>query len=118
MGNNGEAILDTDTFKGDGSTVEFVTRAKFTQGNIQTFVRVDGEESAYTVIETDSSYAVSNRVAIRFNTAPTSNSYINIVVYASASQSFSEVTQDIFTGDGSTTTYQMNQIVKNHLLTM
>ena len=30
MGNNGEAILDTDTFKGDGSTVEFVTRAKFT----------------------------------------------------------------------------------------
>ena len=109
MGNNGEAILDTDTFKGDGSTVEFVTRAKFTQGNIQTFVRVDGQESAYTVIETDSSYAVSNRVAIRFNTAPTSNSFINIVVYESASQSFSEVTQDIFTGDGSTTTYQMNQ---------
>ena len=109
MGNNGEAILDTDIFKGDGSTVEFVTRAKYTQGNIQTFVRVDGQESAYTVIETDSSYAVPNRVAIRFNSAPASNSFINIVVYESASQSFSEVTQDIFTGDGSTATYQMNQ---------
>jgi len=109
MGNNGESILDVDAFTGDGSTVEYVTRAKFKAGNIQTFVKVNGEDATYSVIETDSSYAVPNRVAIRFNSAPTSDSYINIVVYESASQSFSEVTQDTFTGDGSTATYQMNQ---------
>ena len=109
MGNNGESILDVDTFTGDGSTVEYVTRAKFKAGNIQTFVKVDGQDATYSVIETDSSYAVPNRVAIRFNNAPASDSFINIVVYESASQSFSEVTQDTFTGDGSTVSYQMNQ---------
>jgi hypothetical protein len=108
MGNNGESILDVDTFTGDGSTTEFVTRAKYTQGNVQTFVKVNGETQTYSVIETDSSYAVAERVAIRFNTAPSQNSVINIVVYESASQSFSEVTQNIYTGDGSTTQYQLN----------
>jgi len=108
MGNNGESILDIDTFTGDGSTTEFVTRAKYTEGSIQTFVKVNGADQNYTVIETDSSYAVANRVAVRFNTAPAQSSVINIVVYASESQSFSEVTQNIYTGDGSTTQYQLN----------
>ena len=108
MGNNGESILDVDTFTGDGSTTEFVTRAKYTEGNIQTFVKVNGENQTYSVIETDSSYAVAERVAIRFNTAPAQNSVINIVVYESSSQSFSEVTQNIYTGDGSTTQFQLN----------
>jgi len=108
MGNNGESILDVDTFTGDGSTTEFVTRAKYTEGSVQTFVKVNGVDQDYSVIETDSSYAVANRVAVRFNTAPAQSSVINIVVYASESQSFSEVTQNIYTGDGSTTQYQLN----------
>ena len=108
MGNNGESILDVDTFTGDGSTIEYVTRAKYTQGNIQTFVKVNGVNQDYTVVETDSAYAVANRVAVRFDSAPAQDSVINIVVYESTSQSFSEVTQNTYTGDGSTTQYQLN----------
>ena len=45
MGNNGESVLDVDTFTGDGSTVDFVTRAKFTAGKISVFVRVNGQRT-------------------------------------------------------------------------
>ena len=108
MGNNGEYILDSDIFVGDGSTIEFVTRAKYQNNQIQTFVRVNGKKLNYTVYETDSGYAVSNKVAIRFDSAPTQGSIINIVVYASENQTFSEVTQNVYITDGSTTTYQLN----------
>ena len=107
MGNNGESILDTDVFTGDGSTTEFVTRAPYQINSIQTFVRVNGEKADYTVYETDSGYAVNNKVAVRFNTAPAQDSVINIVVYSSQNQSFSEVTQNVYTADGSTSTYQL-----------
>ena len=108
MGNNGESVLDVDTFTGDGSTVDFVTRAKYTAGKISVFVRVNGQRTTFQVLETDSSFAVPNRVAIRFNTAPAIDAVISICVYESASQSFSEVTQNEFTGDGSTATYQLS----------
>ena len=108
MGNNGESVLDVDTFTGDGSTVDFVTRAKYTEGKISVFVRVNGQRATFQVLETDSSFAVPNRVAIRFNTAPAIDAVISICVYESASQSFSEVTQNEFTGDGSTATYQLS----------
>ena len=110
MGNNGESISDVDTFIGDGSTVEFVTRAQYNTTGINTFVKVNGLDSAYTVIQTDSAYAVPNKVAIRFNTAPVQGSVINIVVYESTAQTFSQVTQNTFTGTGSTRSFQLSPI--------
>ena len=107
MGNNGERFR-CRYITGDGSTVDFVTRAKYTAGKISVFVRVNGQRTTFQVLETDSSFAVPNRVAIRFNTAPAIDAVISICVYESASQSFSEVTQNEFTGDGSTATYQLS----------
>ena len=107
MGNNGESILDSDRFLGDGSTVEFVTRAPYTT-QLSSFVKVNGVDQSYTLIKTDNTYAFPNRVAVRFNQAPSEDSVINITIYESNSQSFSEVTKNVFTGDGSTTNYQLN----------
>ena len=108
MGNNGEAILDVDIFNGDGSTTEFITRGKFKTNNIQTFVKVNGVDATHTVFETDSTYSRPNRVGIRFASAPTQDAVINICVYESTSQSFSEVTQNTFTADGSTTAFTLS----------
>ena len=109
MSNNGEKILDFDTFTADGSTTDFVTRAVWIPNSINTFVRVNGQVVSYTIFESDSSYALQNRVVVRFATAPVQNDVVSIVVYASTSQTFSEVTQDNFVGDGSTNTFQLSQ---------
>ena len=108
MGNSGESILDVDIFTGDGSTTEFVTRGKFKANSISTLVKVNGVDQTHTVFETDSTYSRPGKVAIRFTTAPTQDAVINICVYESASQSFSEVTQNSFTADGSTTAFTLS----------
>ena len=95
MGNSGESILDVDFFTGDGSTTEFVTRGKFKANTISTLVKVNGVDQTHTVFETDSTYSRPGKVAIRFTTAPAQDAVINICVYESASQSFSEVTQNL-----------------------
>ena len=109
MSNNGEKVLDFDTFTGDGSTLDYVTRATWIDNSINTFVRVNGLSVPYTILKSDSSYAVQDKVVVRFTDAPPADSVVNIVVYASASQTFSEVTEDNFTGDGSTASFQLSQ---------
>ena len=108
MGNSGESILDVDIFTGDGSTTEFVTRGKFKANSISTLVKVNGVDQTHTVFETDSTYSRPGKVAVRFTTAPTQDAVINICVYESASQSFSEVTQNSFNADGSTTAFTLS----------
>ena len=108
MGNNGEAILDVDIFNGDGSTTEFITRGQFKANTISTLVKVNGVNATHTIFETDSTYSKPNKVGIRFATAPSQDAVINICVYESASQSFSEVTQNTFTADGSTTAFTLS----------
>ena len=108
MGNNGEAILDVDIFHGDGSTTEFITRGQFKANTISTLVKVNGVNATHTIFETDSTYSKPNKVGIRFATAPSQDAVINICVYESASQSFSEVTQNTFTADGSTTAFTLS----------
>ena len=108
MGINGEKIVDTDKFIGDGSTFIFVTRAQF-NSDYTSFVRVNGEELSYVLEETDSSYQASNRILIKFAVPPTAGSVINYVIYASANKVFSEVIMDDFIGDGSSVVFTLSQ---------
>jgi hypothetical protein len=108
MSINGEKIVDTDVFTGDGSTFIFVTRAKFNI-NQSSFVKVNGQTATYVLEETDSGYQYVNKTLIRFAVPPAVGSVITYVIYSSVSKTFSEVTYDEFTGDGSTIVYDLSQ---------
>lgn len=108
MGANGEKIVDTDTFVGDGSTFIFVTRAEYAP-NYTSHVRVNGSAVQYILENTDSGYQTPNRVLLKFASPPTVGSVITYVIYASTSKVFSEVTYDDDVGDGSTTTFTLSQ---------
>ena len=52
MSNNGEKILDIDTFVGDGSTAQFVVPVKY-KSTLSHYLTVDGETVNVTLAETD-----------------------------------------------------------------
>ena len=107
MSVNGEKILDTDQFIGDGSTFIFVTRAQHST-NQSSYVTVNGQTLAYVLEETDSGYQLLGKTLIKFAVPPAVGSIINYVIYSSTNKSFSEVTYDDFTGDGSTAVYNLS----------
>jgi hypothetical protein len=107
LSSNGDQILDTDQFEGDGSTLQFVTRVAY-QENINFFVTVDGEPVDTILETTDSSYDIANRVVLVFGEAPKIGAVINYALYASTEQTFSQIAVDNFTADGTTSSYEMS----------
>jgi hypothetical protein len=107
MSINGEKIVDTDVFTGDGSTFIFVTRAVYDVNQIS-YVKVNGQFATYVTEATDSGYQYVNRTLIKFAVPPAVGSVITYVIYNSTSKSFSEVTYDDFTGDGSTAVFALS----------
>ena len=107
MSINGEKIVDTDVFTGDGSTFIFVTRAVYDVNQIS-YVKVNGQFATYVTEATDSGYQYVNRTLIKFAVPPAVGSVITYVIYNSTSKSFSEVTYDDFTGDGSTAVFSLS----------
>ena len=109
MGNNGEKILDIDTLTGDDCTIDFLTRATYS-ADLSLYVTVNGVRTTdFTTFESNENYSADKRVVIRFTTAPASNDVVSFVVYASTSKTFSEVTHETLTADGSSTTYALSQ---------
>ena len=107
MSINGENIIDTDTFLGDGSTFIFVTRGKYNV-NQSSYIKVNGQTVSYILGETDSGYQYTGMTLIRFAVPPAAGSVITYVLYNSVSKTFSEVTYDDFLGDGSTAVYTLS----------
>ena len=99
MSTNGENILDSDTFEGDGSTSVFVTSVSFKQG-LSFYVSKNGEPVNADLAETDASFDTPGQALLRLNIAPGVGDIIQYVIYDSAAVSFSTVTTDVFTGDG------------------
>ena len=109
MSNNGEKILDIDTLTGDDCTIDFLTRATYSE-NLSLYVTVNGIRTTdFTTFESDSNYGDEKRVVIRFNQAPASDDVVSFVVYSSTSKTFSEITHQTLTADGSSTSYALSQ---------
>jgi len=107
MSGNGEAILDMDTYEGDGSTLMFVTRVDWRE-ELNSIVTVNGEKVNYILETTDSSYDTANKVVITFGAAPAEGSVINFAIYASEAQTFSEIIRDNLIADGSSASYDLS----------
>lgn len=109
MSNNGEKILDIDTLTGDDCTIDFLTRATYS-ADLSLYVTINGvRTTAFTTFESNENYGADKRLVIRFNSAPASDDVVSFVVYASTSKSFSEVTHETLTADGSSTSYALSQ---------
>ena len=107
MSGNGESILDIDSFTGDGSTLEFVTRVDWRTA-INSLVTVNGEKVNYVLETTDSSYDSANKAVINFGAPPADGAIINFAIYASEAQTFSEIKTDNFVSDGSTASHTLS----------
>jgi len=114
IGYSSEYLLDQDYFIGDGSTLEFITNAPFseTNGNI---VLVDGAVLNYEIFETDISYSMTNRTGIRFGQAPTSGSVITYLMTNDENSTASIIKSETFVGDGSTLSFVLSNQVGNLL---
>jgi len=90
IGNNGNDILDSDTFIGDGYTTAFETGIAY-QTPISAFITVDGivYEEGYNLIASD-----NNRITIDFGGALGEGSIITYTIYAGTTQKYSQIVVD------------------------
>ena len=109
MSNNGEKIIDFDRFIGDGSTSQFVTSIVYKTGLSYT-LKVDGETVASDIAETDSTYETKGRVVFKLGSVPGDGAIIEYVIYDSSTQTFSQVSTEDFTGDGTNNIFTLSQI--------
>ena len=88
IGNNGNDILDSDRFVGDGNTVRFETGLKY-RDNISTFVTVNAELALPTIARSD-----NDNVLLEFGTAPDSGEVIQYTIYDGLVKDFSQLVID------------------------
>ena len=101
---NGENIVEQDEFVGDGSTVQFVTKARWST-KLDYIATVDGVEVESVLISSEDS-TEDPKAVIQFGAAPRDLSVITFAIYDKA-QSFSKIETQEFTGDGSTVNFTL-----------
>ena len=113
IGFNGANILDLDYFVGNGVTKEFITKAPWVT-EFSYVVYVDGQPAMVELFKTDDSYDSTNRVGIRFISAPADQTLVTFVITSGAQQSFSITKSEKFIGND-TTTYTLANIIGDAL---
>lgn len=104
------SIIYRDNFTGDGSTVAFTMQNSLSDED-QTFIYIDG------VYQEKGTYSVNNNV-ITFTTAPDTGHSVEVISISGINVGPTTIYQDNFTGDGSTTEFNMAQSVDNEVKTM
>ncbi len=91
-------ILDFGQLIGDGSTVDFETTVDW-QENSSVYASIDGVQQSVGAFAS----ADTSKTVIRFNEIVPAGAIINYTVFAAGEQiNYSQITKDIFTGNGST----------------
>ncbi len=120
---SGQNYRVLDTFRGDGSTVQYTTSTSddfqldSTQG--QLYVTIDGvPTTAFT------SASVNKRIQLTFSSAPGANAFVQVAGFnqAPATRSYASIRSELLTYDGSTEkfalTYPPGSSTPYHNLTM
>jgi len=107
IGFNGSNLLDLDYFIGDGTTKEFVTKAKWT-GSVTGLVYIDGVASSVLFFKTDQSYAEPGLTGFRFAVSPAVNSLINYIIVNGNQQTFAITKTESINVISSVNTYTLN----------
>jgi hypothetical protein len=94
---SGYDIMDKEEFVGDGSTKEFLTAARFSNGDVTVFATVDGIAASTSIKASDGAYETFNNVVVVFNDVPEANSLVQIMVFRGDIQKCSEVNTQVIT---------------------
>ncbi len=116
FGFNGSNILDLDYFVGDGSQVEFVTKAAWVE-DVTYLVYVNGEPAepgTPALFKTDASYESANRIGLYFSVPPSAGALINYVLVSGNEQTYSITNTQRIQGNGSNL-YNLEYVVGNTL---
>jgi hypothetical protein len=111
VGFSATAILDIDTFIGNGTAIDFLTSAQFEE-NASAYVTVNGIATEVSLIRSDDTYDSPDNFVIRFATAPAADSAIQMIIATGGievPQQYSTVTIDEIITDGSSTSYELSQ---------
>ncbi len=112
MSKNGTNILDSDFFIADGTSVEFVTSARW-EGDYSVLVSVNGVPSTVTTFTTDNTYTEVGNIGIRFDTPPDNTSIIDYIVLNTLENTVSRVTSETIIYDGTSQTYDLANVPAN-----
>jgi hypothetical protein len=104
----GYDILYKNIFIGDGITQEFLTAARYNDGNITVFITVNGIVVDSTIKESDDSYASIGNVVVVPMQSPPENSIIQIMVFSGTIKKWSDVNTQIIPVVPGQFTYLLN----------
>lgn len=112
FGYNGTDILDLNYFVGDGSTIEYITGATWSD-SATSLVVVSGVPKDYVLFRTDASYESRDKIGIRFGAAPDDGAVINYLISGSLERTFSLTSKETIVGDGSTSMFTLTNNLGN-----
>ena len=113
IGFNGSNILDLDYFVGDGTTIEFITKARWTTP-VSYVVYVNGEAKNVDLFKTDSTYDSVDTIGIRFIVPPAAGALVNYIIVEGDQQTFAITKTERLTGTGATT-YRLANVIGDAL---
>jgi hypothetical protein len=114
IGFSGYNVLDIDYFIGDGSTVDFVTRATWND-SVTSLVYVNGVATSVVLFKTDSSYEINGSIGIQFDTPPPAGALINYILVAGSQQTFAVTTTQSIAPVIGISTYTLAYPIGNNL---
>lgn len=106
---SGTDILDTGTIIADGTTTDFLVKAKHSS-NLHAVVSVDAKFEHYVLLKADGlnlGKNTSRLTAIQFALPPAAGAVIRYAIFEGETKPYSEVTVDNFVADGSTKVYEL-----------
>ena len=112
IGFSGSNLLDLDYFVGDGTTIEFITKAHWLP-TLTTLIYVDGIVVTPEVFKTDASYDFVNAVGFRFTAPPASGSLINFIVVSGNQQTFAITNTERIATNNIDKTFKLSTVVGN-----
>jgi len=112
MSKNGTSILDSDSFTGDGVSVDFVTVARW-DGDYSALVTVNGVPATVTTFVTDNTYSEVGNIGIRFATAPVNTAIIDYTIIGTALNTVSRVSTETVVYDGTSQVYSLTNTPAN-----
>ena len=102
---NGDNIVEFDEFIGDGCSVQYVTKARWS-ANLDYYATVNGKQVESVLIASDDSGSEDTKAVLFFGSPPPDQSVINFAIYSKI-DSFSKLETQEFTGDGSTVNFTL-----------
>jgi len=108
MGFNGDNVLEIDHKIISTPTKEIVLNMAW-QNDLELLVLVSGEIVNFTIVKTDKSYSIENKLAIKFTDQLAIGQVVNYVIFKK-SKTTSLVYRETFKTDGTTLTYDLSTL--------